>query len=283
MKLCYKMYFAGILTLFFAGLFFGMLVSTTPAFAQNTLDTSMTSQSVTQNAKVDTSNAGVSVKVAPGEILPISVKLLNFGGGQKVDVTITYIITNSKAEEIYSASETVAVETTASFVKTIQIPFGTPPGIYTAEASILYQDQAVPATTQFSFVVEDKIFGLFKSDFLVYGGITAIISILMVILGRVLIKRKSTRLSPIDYSDVPHEKRVFFELLSDTIMQMRLRVGDTALEVATHIEGLTIDKKTGRVMKMTESPSKIIASLVAGYEKALGQKVSFFFRNPRST
>ena len=32
----------------------------------------------TKNAQVDTSNAGLVVKVAPGELLPISVKLSNF-------------------------------------------------------------------------------------------------------------------------------------------------------------------------------------------------------------
>jgi|GEM_PF-944643 len=244
-------------------------------------DTQSAATQVTQNAQVDTSNAGVTVKVAPGELLPVSIKLLNFGGGKKVDVSITYSIINSRGDEIYSTSDTVAVETTASFVKTIQIPFGTPPGNYRAKASITYQDQVVPATTEFPFIVENKIIGLFQSDFYLYGGITALVSICMVFLGSFIVRRqKASRLTPFDYSTVPYEQRIYFEMVSDTIMQMRLRVGDTALEIASHIDGLQIDQKTGKVLNISENPSKIIATLVSRYDKVLGEKVNFSFRPP---
>ena len=86
-------------------------------------------------------------------------------------------------------------------------------------------------------------------------------------------------IAPVDYSDIPHETRVFYELISDTIMEMRQQVGENALEIAKQIEGLTIDEKTGRVLKLSAKPSKIVADLVSGYEKALGKKVSFSFRN----
>jgi len=232
-------------------------------------------------AKVDTSNAGLVVKVAPGELLPISVKLSNFGGNHRVDVLVEYAIFSSIEEKIYSTNETVAVETTNNFIKTIQIPFGTLGGIYIAKTSITYQGQLVPATTQFSFTVEKKIFGLFQSDFFLYGGITFLISIFMVFFGYTLIKRRrrTMRLVPVDYSDIPHNTRVFYELISDTIMGMRQQVGENALDIARQINGLVIDEKTGRVLELTEKPSKVIAELVSGYEKALGKKISFSFRN----
>ena len=229
--------------------------------------------------QVETSGAGLVSKVAPGEFLPLSVKLLNFGNRKKVDVTITYLITNLDGKVIYSAEETVAVETTATFVKTIQIPFETTPGRYIAKSSIAYQDQVAPATTEFPFVVERKILGLFQSDFYRYGGITLLISILMVLLGHALIKhRRKGRFTPFDYSDKPKEERIDYEILSDTIGQMRQRAGDRALDVATHTEGLVVDEKTGRVLKLTDSPAKVVAGLVSGYEKALGKKVSFSLR-----
>src|SRR3989344_8622170 len=109
---------------------------------------------VIQGARVDTLSAGLVTRVAPGELLPISIKLSNFGGGRKVDVTITYGIYNSDNQAVYVTSETVAVETTASFIKTIQIPFDAAPGKYVAKASIAYKDQLVPATTDFPFTVE---------------------------------------------------------------------------------------------------------------------------------
>ena len=239
--------------------------------------------SVTQNAQVDTSNAGTAVTVAPGEFLPVSVKLSNFGGGQRVDVLVRYSIVTSAGSEIYSASETVAVETTNNFVKTIQIPPGTAPGIYTAKTSITYQGQLVPATTQFSFTVERKILGLFQGYFIIYGGVTFIISILVVLLVYAIARRhRKTRFTPFDYSNIPHDVRTFYEILSDTIAQMRQRVGDQAIIIASHINGLKIDEKTGKVLSLTEPPAKIIATLVSEYEKLLGKKVSFSFRQEKT-
>jgi hypothetical protein len=62
-------------------------------------------------------------------------------------------------------------------------------------------------------------------------------------------------------------------------MGMRAQVGESALDIAKQIDGLVIDEKTGRVLKLTAKPSKVVAELVSGYEKALGKKVSFSFRN----
>lgn len=229
--------------------------------------------------QVQTSGAGLVSRVAPGEFLPLSVKLLNFGNNNKVDVTISYKITDTLGKVIYSADETVAVETTATFVKTIQIPFETIPGRYIAKSSIIYLGQVTPATTEFPFTVERKILGIFQSDFLLFGGIISLVSILMLVLGRALVKRRrKVRSAPLDYSEIPSDKRVFYELISDTIMTMRLKVGERALDIAKQIGDLSIDEKTGRVLKLTGQPSKVIAELVLGYEKALGEKVSFSFR-----
>ena len=240
---------------------------------------SVLAQDFTKNAQVYTNSAGLTTKVAPGELLPISVKLSNFGGGSKVDVLVEYVVVSSTGSEIYSTSDTVAVETTASFIKTIQIPFNVPEGVYTAETSVSYQGQLVPATTQFSFTVEPKFFGLFKSDFFLYGSVTIFISFFVLLLGYILVKRhRKGRFTVFNYSNIPHNMRTFYEILSDTIAQMRGRVGDDALLVASQIDGLKIDKETGRVIAINENPSKIIATLVHEYEELLGKKVSFSFR-----
>jgi hypothetical protein len=235
-----------------------------------------------KDAQVDTGNAGLAVRVAPGELLPISVKLSNFGGNNRVDVLITYGIfaNNGNGDQIYLTNETVAVETTASFVKTIQIPFGTAPGIYIAKTSIIYGGQLVPATTQFSFTVEKKIFGLFQGAFFLHGGVTLLVVILALVLVWIMVKRRRKgRFTPFDYSNIPRDKRIFYEILSDTIMQMRQRVGDDALLIASQIDGLKINEETGRIISIAESPSKVIAVLVLEYEKKLDKKVSFSFRN----
>ncbi len=221
-------------------------------------------------------------EVAPGELLPISVKISNFGASSRVDIVIKYSILNNAGEEITSTTETAAVETTASFIKSVQIPFATAPGVYTAKTSVTYPGHVDPATTQFSFTVERKILGVFQSDFFLYGGIAVIVSIFLVLFGHILVKRRRTsRFSPCDYSEISDCDRTFYEILSDTIMQMRGRVGDDALTIAANIPGLSIDRKTGRILSLTESPAKVIAVLVSEYEKRLGKKVSFSLRREK--
>lgn len=232
-------------------------------------------------SQLQTSGGGLNSKVAPGEFLPLSVKLLNFGSSNRVDVAIVYKIIDGKGKEIYSAQETVAVETTANFIKTVQIPEDTPPGRYTASSSIIYQGQVTPATSEFPFVVERKFFGLFQSDLYPYAGVVALVSVIAWIVSRLLIRRRRTaRQGPIDYSNIAGDTRIFYELISDTVMGMRQQVGEKALDIANQIQGITIDQSTGRVLSLTQKPSKVIADLVSEYEKALGKKVSFSFRRP---
>lgn len=223
--------------------------------------------------------AASASKVAPGEILPVSVQLSNFGGTARVDVLVKYSLVNSSGVEIYTATETVAVETSASFIKSVEIPANTASGSYTSSTSVTYPGQLVPATTQVPFTVEQKAFGVFLDDLYLYGGIAVVASVLLILLGRTLIKRRRySRFSPIDYSNIPSDKRPFYEMLSDTIMEMRARVGDDAMFIAENIGGLKIDSKTGRILSVTESPAKIIANLVTAYEATLGKKVSFSLR-----
>jgi hypothetical protein len=278
MKSFYKKnnYWQGLKTIFLA-VFFVCIFFCAMVFTRST-SSAQAVQDVTQNATVNTTSAGLVTRVAPGDILPISVKLLNFGGGQKVDVTIGYGIFNSKGVQVYITTETVAVETTANFVKTIQIPFNTPPGEYVAKASIIYQDQIVPATTQFSFTVENKILGLFQSDFYFYGIIILIITIVAGLVGYFWTKQsQANRLVPYEYNKIPKKERIFYKIISDTIMEMRYRVGDKALDIAKSIDDLVIDEDSGKVLQIKADPAKIIAALVLKYEKSLGQKMSFAF------
>ncbi len=129
-------------------------------------------------ALFDVVSEPIKALVAPGELLPISVKLSNFGAGRRVDVSITYSITDATGKEVYTTNETVAVETTADFVKTIQIPPGLVSGSYIAKTSISYPGQHVPAITEFPFTVEKKFFGLFQSELYVYGVVGLMLCIL---------------------------------------------------------------------------------------------------------
>ena len=220
-----------------------------------------------------------SSKIAPGEVLPVSVKLVNFGSQQRVDVIITYIIFDKNGNHIYSDSETVAVDTTASFIKKIQLPENIKPGAYTVETSMQYPYQVAPAVSKFQIIVEEKIAGFFISDLILYGIILAIIIIIAIVLTYFLSRKKPEfNIDYHDYSDKPKEKMIYYEILSDIIAEMRLRVGDDALKIAEDIPGLSINAKTGLVLDIKEESAKIIALLIARYEKILGQKVSFSLR-----
>jgi len=232
-------------------------------------------------AEVQTSSGNLVTRVAPGELLPVSVKLTNFGGGIRVDVTIDYRVLNEKGEAVITEKETVAVETTASFIKVIQIPRDIPPGNYTAESTIVYQGQKVPATASYQFAIERKILGLFVGQFIVYSIITVFVGIAFVIVSRLIKKKlRVSRLTPHEYTEIPKEERIFYEIVSDIIAQMRQRVGDRALNIARSIDDLTIDENNGRVLNIKKSPAKIIALLILKYEKTLGEKVSFAFPRP---
>lgn len=237
---------------------------------------------VTRDARVDTDSAGLVTRIAPGELLPVSISLANFGGGRRVDVLVISRILDEAGAERHASSETVAVETTATFVKTIQVPSTLPPGRYVASTSVTYEGQLVPATSAFSFTVERKILGQFQSDLILYGGASLGAGVLLFALGRTWVAyRRPRRVELLEYDEIPHDVRTFYEIISDTVTQMRQRVGDDAIFIASHVDGLSIDERTGRVLALSKPPAKVIATLVTEYEKSLGQKVSFSFRQEK--
>ena len=226
-----------------------------------------------KTTELKTSGASFVSRIAPGEFLPISVKLINFGEGRRVDVTINYQIICSDNVVVLTESETVAVETTASFVKNIQIPNNFTPGKYIASSSIIYGGQEVPASSSFEFTVERKIAGIFVSQLIIYGIVTVLVGVIFAVLSRLIIKRRVSRFTPYEYSEVPKEERIFYEIVSDIIMQMRYRVGDQAIEIARNIEGLIIDKENGKVLEINKDPAEIVALLILKYQKEMGKKM----------
>ncbi|MBU0636597.1 MAG: hypothetical protein ABH818_02360 [Patescibacteria group bacterium] len=236
------------------------------------------------NQKIQANTLIMTSKVAPGEILPVSVKLMNFGQTEKVDVIIVYKVVNENNQQVVEERETVAVETTASFIKNIFLPKNISPGLYVARSSIFYLDQKTPTVASFQFTVEKKVLGFFLTDFILYLFIVLILIIMMVLLSRLLIKKnRHSRLNPHDYSDISEEIRVFYELISDVIMEMRYHAGDRALKIALEIKDLNIDKKTGKVLAFNNDPGKIIADLIKQYQKQFGKKkINFVLSLPKN-
>ena len=227
--------------------------------------TSVNAQSVTLGS------AGFDRRVSTDEPLLFSVRLFNFGSHKRTDVIVTYRLLDKDNHIVSSESETIAVETTASFIKQLHLPQNLPAGIYTAEAGTVYPGQVSPAISQFMFEIEPKILGFFRSDFFVWL-LSIIISALsgMYLTDRA-IDRWRKRFVIYDYSHVVANDRLYYETISDTIGNMRQHVGDEALRIASNIPGLVIDPFTGKVLFIERSPSKILEVLILRYEALLGR------------
>ena len=228
------------------------------------------------SGSINLSSESSNSKFAPGEFIPFSIKLLNFGSLQRGDVTLEYHIINSNKVDVSSSNETVAVDTTASFVKRIPLPLSLKPGNYTLTTSLTYPGQKQPAVSQFNFVVENKIAGLFQSDLIIlFIIIVIIISVLLFILYLFIKRNRSRAQVSFDYSDVPKNQIIYYEILSNIINQMRLRIGDSAFEITEGIPDLEVNSKNGKIINIKKEPAKIIALLIFRFEKFSGQKISF--------
>jgi pyoverdine/dityrosine biosynthesis protein Dit1 len=144
------------------------------------------------NLKVDIPDSRASV--FPGENLLFTAKVLNLANKQRIDITLKFEIKGANEKIIASKSETVAVETQASFVREIKIPEDSMPGTYTLITDLIYQDNK-EAEAKNSFKVSSK--NLKKINYiLIIGILTAIILLAFLslkfkkILGNIKIKLK---------------------------------------------------------------------------------------------
>jgi hypothetical protein len=229
--------------------------------------------------QIETKSESSENRIAPGEFLPISVKLINFGSLKRVDVIVDYKILNKYNEEVYSENETVAVETTASFIKRIQIPGNIDAGNYTLVSLLTYPYQEQPAVSKFSFTIEKKIGGFFTNDLILYS----VIASLFVFAGLVFVYfftgySQRHKVVLYDYSDKPKSQIIYYQILGNIISEMRLRIGDDAIDIAKDIPDLQVNEKNGYIIDIKGAPTKIIALLISRYEKISGQRVSFSLR-----
>lgn len=224
---------------------------------------------------VDEANDVPVLEIAPGEFLPIAVKLTNFGDKKEVQVLVNYEIQDAGDKVFFRLSEMVPVEATASFVKNIRLPITLPSGQYFAFSKINYPDQAAPAVSKFEFAVKRKFLGLFIDQLAIYSLVIIFIGGSFFVLSRIFIGRRTRRLALLDYAEVPKESRLFFELISDIIASSRKQNGDRALELAAEIDGLVLDEEDGRVLNVNKAPAEIIALLILKYEKAFKKKIKY--------
>jgi len=76
-----------------------------------------------------------------GEDLLFTTKILNLAGQQRMDITLNYNILDSQKNTLTSKSETLAIETQASFVGNIKIPENTPEGDYELDVQLIVNNK----------------------------------------------------------------------------------------------------------------------------------------------
>ncbi|MCD4693811.1 hypothetical protein K8R62_00425, partial [bacterium] len=133
----------------------------------------------------------------------------------------------------------------------------------------------VPAISQFQFTVENKVLGIFLSRFILYTIVGIFLAVIFIFIGKFINKKRKSRFEVHDYADIKKEERIFYELISDIIMQMRYQYGKRAIELAQKIEGLIVDDESGKVLDINKDPAEIVSLLMIYYKKEFGKKADF--------
>ncbi len=118
-------------------------------------------------------------KVNPGEELLLHLTLFNLGEVGRVDVFIDYFIKDVENNVYYSQGDTIAVETQASFVKTINLPEDMPEGYYVAAAQVRYGSSVGTSTGIFK-VIGLQNFVLGYKNYILLG--VLILAIILIII-----------------------------------------------------------------------------------------------------
>ena len=132
-------------------------------------------------------------KVQQGQDLVVELGIMNLAAEKRVDVVVDYSIEDAGGKQILSEQETVAVETKASFVKTLRIPQDMKSGKYTVSADVNVINTQVKSSSQASFEVIDRpkdLLSLFFSTLMDYAWAIAALLVLGVVLLAVWRSRK---------------------------------------------------------------------------------------------
>ncbi|MBW2991474.1 TIGR02186 family protein [Candidatus Woesearchaeota archaeon] len=89
-----------------------------------------------------------------GEKLGFEVEIYNMGSSERFDTTLRYRLLDKNDNMIISREETIAISTSTSHYKTIDLPGNIKPGTYTLKVYANYEGRV--ATSSFTFDIEEK-------------------------------------------------------------------------------------------------------------------------------
>jgi hypothetical protein len=103
----------------------------------------------------------ITKEVVPGEKLKYQVTLYNLGLTKRVDVFINYTVRSVETEKVIAVDkETLAIETSLSFMRLMPIPEKAEPGLYTIEAVAWYENKSASSVASFSVIKPPWIYSL---------------------------------------------------------------------------------------------------------------------------
>lgn len=224
------------------------------------------------DALVSTSGQLTVQTLAPGEELPLQVQLLNFGTpDERVDVTLFYVVSDAEGGSIIQKTETVAVQTTASFIRNLQIPESVKSGVYYIDLTVQYKEQRFPAISRAQFNVKKSFLGFYVHDWL-----PSLVFLLIPFILFFVFKKRTTVISVSrDYSAVDISQRMYYEIIHDIIQSLHYHVGDREIsKIIKDIPGLVVNQDTSHIESLSGSIPVIIARLLEKYELTVGEKAN---------
>jgi len=228
---------------------------------------------------IDSSNGTTVVSIpdkykviAPGDEILVETILDQFRFNKKTDVVVNYEVKDQDMGSILKQHQTVAIETQASFLKTIDLPQDIPTGRYTLFNSIQNLDSTILATANTSFEVAKPSPGYSESKniFIITHRsivVLCLIAGLTILLGILLMNKKKVPTSPHNIK----EKNISYRDLVETIVkQNSFFGGDKSITLANEVKGLSVSQK-GDVIKMCGNGLETIKSLIRLYRLSIGE------------
>jgi cell division septation protein DedD len=103
---------------------------------------------------LDVQVSAEKLSYAPGEEVGFDLEITNMGSAERFDITLISRLLDKNDNTLLSKEETIAISTSASYHKTIQLPSTIKPGSYVLKVFANYADKV--ATSSFSFEVTQK-------------------------------------------------------------------------------------------------------------------------------
>lgn len=229
-------------------------------------------------ANVDIKITEKYTNVSAGERLYFNVDIKYPENTSRKDLRLNYEILKD-GKIIAQSNNLKAIETQLSFADFIVIPENATDGLYFIKAKVSdYENFNKEVSASFNIVKPAGI--QIKGYFLITFIAVIFIGVILFIIQIYTTKKvgRTGRFAPHEYPNLPKRERLFYEIISDLIMQAHYRIGDKALELSGKIDGLIIDKENGRILEINRDPSEIIAMLVLEYERHFGAELKFMPR-----